>query len=208
MDMLHLLLNGSYYHKHIARLILNGELIVRWDANLPATRGGEWVGGNTIYLNPNIFRQRPQNALMAASVVVHEATHAMGGGEPMAHIAQGAFMHLWGVQRGRRYPLGVGRQAGHTYVVRDHYAQLTIAVERLYKHQDILALGSVMRGNPQNPLYGVDVSGQGFYIKNNHIGALNRYITNAGGWGQVLNLDPGTAQLLDMAGKAHGGVGL
>ena len=176
-------MKGTPYHRHIARLIMRGEMTVHWDANLPAGRGGEWhpATPTAIYLNPRSVRRHPSGALEAASLVVHEATHAMGGGEPAAFLAQGGFIAHWWFGKGVR-TTSFGSQRVQ-YSINQTFANITRAYGFANRSGSPWALKVMLKQTGYHP------NGT-FFMPHSNLNPLHMAVFNAGGWGTALNLHP------------------
>ena len=198
-ETLSLLMNGNFYHRHIARKIMSGELTVHWDYNLPMRFGGLWHPNtpNAIYLNPWVYRSNPSAALGLASVIVHEATHAMGGGELSAHIAQGQFIHMWYNQKGRK-TTSFGSQRLQ-YHLRGVDIAVTRAVYQTALTHNLAYINQFLHKANYHP-------DKAFFIKVGHINALHLPIRQAGGWGTVLALHPALDARLNAFARRHGGL--
>jgi hypothetical protein len=182
-ETLSLLLNGGVYHKHIARQIIKGELTVHWDYNLPQQYGGLWHPSTptAIYLNPWSFSSRPSSALSLAAVIVHEATHAMGGGELSAHIAQAQFIYGWWAGRGKTTTSFGGQRL--RYALSHADIGVTKAWRNTQAANDVGWLNQYLHSANYAP-------DKAFFIRAEHLNKLHLPIARAGGWGTVLNLHP------------------
>ena len=182
-ETLGLLMNGGPYHKHIARQIMKGELTVHWDVNMPQKYGGLWHPDTptAIYLNPWSFNAKPNSALSLAAVIVHEATHAMGGGELSAHIAQAQFIYGWWFGKGRR-TTSFGSQR-----LQYRLSNADVSVTRAWQNTRLTNNPSWINRYLQAANYSPD---KAFFIRAQHVNHLHIPIARAGGWGTVLNLHP------------------
>lgn len=95
--------NGTKLSKEIARRLRSGELVLRMEEG-----GSDGAYGymypqkrNVIFLNLDTVKRHPITrrwlARDAASTVVHEGIHCLGGGEVAAHIGQSQFLFRSGV---------------------------------------------------------------------------------------------------------------
>ncbi len=198
-ETMSLLLNGGPYHKHIARQIMRGELTVHWDLNLPQKYGGLWHPSTptAIYLNPWSFSSRPSSALSLASVIVHEATHAMGGGELSSHIAQAQFIYGWWAGRGKKTTSFGSQRLQYTLAHSD--IQVTRAWQNTQSSNNVAWMNQYLHAANYAP-------DKAFFIRAQHLNKLHLPIARAGGWGTVLNLHPALDYKLFRFARSNNGV--
>jgi hypothetical protein len=203
--MMYLLLNGSPYDRVVAQMIIDGHIRVQWDPSLGGSVGGRWSKGqNVVTLNPHMYRGNPRLALSAASVIVHEATHAFGGGEVASHITQAAFLHRWKVQRLSPEIPRAGRAQIAAYELSPGIKSLVDSYQHLVggPYTDVVPLLTLISKS-----YGVNVHGRGFYMRPGYAQQhFVDWIRRAGGWERILRLDPDTAYLLQRAAEANNGL--
>lgn len=199
LEMLDLLRTGRAYHRFLYKMIMKRKLTVMWDRNMPDTRAGGWnpETPSTLYLNPNIIARNPRMSLQITSTIVHEATHALGGGEPAAFLAQGAFLHHWKHRAKKMSPTGYGNKA--QFIMDPSYQGTLDAYMTSQKTKTIGPLIAMMNSKGYTP------ANEAYFMHSKFISKLHRHVIINGGWKKILNLDPALDRALNVySGSAFG----
>ena len=199
IEMLNLLRNGRSYHRFIAEMIMKKKLVVLWDRNMPDHVAGGWnpETPTALYLNPNIVARHPRFSLQVTSTIVHEATHALGGGEPAAFLAQGAFLHHWKYRAKKAGPTGYGNKV--QFIVDPSY-KLTLDTYMDTRRTSLIQpLKDMLKSK------GYSSTKRAYFMQTEFINAYHYFVIKAGGWRKILHLDPALDQALNVyAGSAFG----
>ncbi|MCC7113028.1 MAG: RHS repeat protein [Burkholderiales bacterium] len=186
-DMMFDLDMGSKVSQELARRIRHGQLTVRLYSGQAgdgiARAAGYWHPAEPTAVNINIdaIRRMPGGggrfrSESAASTIVHEGIHAMGGGEVSAHVGQAIFLYRTFRREILSVPRGIDLTKGVLPAVRTTHIELLnvvrtenmhAVVNRILSIKDVYTLRNIRGwGRPVDP-----------------------WIAAQGGWGRALNIN-------------------
>jgi hypothetical protein len=181
--------NGTKISKEIARRIRSGYLTLRLYAGGTATTTmafWSYDDPRILHLNIDQVRRDPggrYRARGAASTVVHEGIHSMGGGELTAHIGQAMFLMQAFPKAAKRVTAGIFLEQADAPGLRTVHRDLMMTYGRALLRKDMVIMLMFIHDTLN---YAANV------IQLSTRARMSRWVQQQGGWARVLGItDPG-----------------